>query len=60
MRVLTDRRALGHGRDHLAAEVLWMRAREADPLDPVDRVAGAQQLAEPGLHVGQRGRGPRS
>ncbi len=60
MRVLADRRALGHGGDHLAAEVLRMRAREADPLDPFDRVAGAQELTEPGLHIGQRGRGPRS
>ena len=29
-----------------------MRAREANPLDPVDRVAGAQQLAELGADVG--------
>ena len=30
-----------------------MRAGEADALDAVDRVAGAQELAELGLHVGQ-------
>ena len=50
--VLADRRALGHRRDHRLAEVLRMRAREADPLDAVDGVARAQQLAELGVEVG--------
>ena len=31
--MLADRRALGHRRDHGRAEVLRVRAREADPLD---------------------------
>ena len=44
--MLADRRALGHRGDHGRAEVLRVRAGEADPLDPVDRVAGAQQLLE--------------
>ena len=38
MRVLAHGRALGHRLDHGRAEVLRMRAREADPLDPVDGV----------------------
>ena len=46
MDVLADARALRHRRDHGLAEVLRMRAREADALDAVDRVAGAEQLAE--------------
>jgi hypothetical protein len=49
--VLAHRIALRHGRDHGFAEVLRVRAGEADPLDPVDRVAGAQQLAEVRAHV---------
>src|SRR5262249_30294545 len=43
--------ALRHRRDHRRAEVLGMRAREPDPLDPVDRVAGAKELAELGSDV---------
>ena len=54
VRVLADRRALGHRLDHRAAEVLRVRAREADALDPLDRVARAQQLAELGVDVGQQ------
>jgi hypothetical protein len=50
--VLADRAALGHRCDHRIAEVLRMRAREADPLDPLDGVAGAQQLAELRVEVG--------
>ena len=50
--VLADRAAVGHGRDHGVAEVLRVRAREADALDALDRVAGAQQLAELGLEPG--------
>src|SRR3954462_3432248 len=46
VRVLADRRALGHRGDHGRAEVLRVRAGEADPLDPVDGVVGAQQLLE--------------
>ena len=41
------------------AEVLRVRAREADALDPVDGVAGAQQLAELGVDVGQQVAAPR-
>ena len=58
--VLADGVALGHRGDHRLAEVLRVRAREADPLDPVDRVAGAQQLAELGADRRARGRGPTS
>ena len=54
--VLADGVALGHRRDHRLAEVLRVRAREADALDPVDRVAGAQQLAELGADLGRRSR----
>ena len=46
MRVLADAPTLGHGRDHRLAEVLRMRAREADALDPVHVVARTQKLAE--------------
>ena len=49
--VLADGGALGHRCDHVGPEVLRVRAREADPLDPVDRVDGAQQLGEPGADV---------
>ena len=47
--MLTDRGALRHRFDHRPAEVLRVRAREADPFDPIDGVAGAQELAEVGL-----------
>ena len=60
MDVLAHRRALGHRGDHGLAEVLRVRAREPDPLDPVDGVARAQQLAELGRERPARGRGPTS
>ena len=56
MRVLADGVALGHRGDDVGAEVLRVRAREADALDPVDGIDGAQQLGE----VGAEGRGRRS
>ena len=59
MRVLADGLALGHRLDHRAAEVLGMRAREADALDPVDRVARAQQLAELGVDLRREVAAPR-
>src|SRR5262245_7847329 len=59
MRVLADGVALGHRGDHLAAEVLRMRAREPDAIDAVDGVAGSQELAELRLHVGQQVSAPR-
>ena len=46
MRVLAHRGAVGHRGDHVATEVLRMRAREADPLDAFDRIDCAQQLRE--------------
>ena len=46
MRVLADRGTLGHRGDDVAAEVLRVRAREADPLDPGDGVDRAQELGE--------------
>ncbi len=51
MCVLADRLALGHGGDHVGPEVLGVRAREADALDPRDGVAGPQQLGEARLDV---------
>ena len=51
--VLADGIALGHRGDDGLAEVFRVRAREADPLDPVDRIAGAQELAELGPDVGR-------
>src|SRR3954451_21820181 len=44
MRVLADRGALRHRSDDVAAEVLRMRAREADALDTGDRVDRPQKL----------------
>ena len=58
--VLADCCALGDRGDHRLAEVLRVRAREADPLDAVDGVAGAQQLAELGRGPPAAGRGPTS
>ena len=60
MNVLADGVALGDRGDHGLAEVLRVRAREADPLDAVDRVARAQQLAELGPEVRCAGRAPTS
>ena len=44
--MLAHRRALGHRRDRLGAQVLRVRRREADALDAVDRVERAQQVGE--------------
>src|SRR5439155_13106908 len=44
--VLADARTLRERLDHRLAEVLWMRAREADPLDAGDAVTRAEKLAE--------------
>src|SRR5262249_10337765 len=49
--VLADRVASRYRGDHRLAEVLRVRAREADPLDPLDGAAGAQQLAELGAEL---------
>src|SRR5205823_6811528 len=46
--VLADGVTVGDRRDQRLAEVLRVRAREADALDSVDRVAGTEQLAELG------------
>ena len=51
VRVLADRVALRHRGDHVAAEVLRMRAREADALDALDGVDGAQELGEVGPEI---------
>ena len=45
-RVGHDVRRLGHRVDDVVGEVARVRAGEAHPLQPVDRAAGAQQLAE--------------
>src|SRR5215471_20126969 len=59
MDVLADCLAASHGCDHRRAEVLRVRAREADSLDPVDRVARAKQLAELRGHVRREVAAPR-
>ena len=46
--MLADRVAVGDRRDHRLSEVLGVRAREADPTDPVHVGTSAQQLAELG------------
>ncbi len=46
MDVLADRGAFGDRSDHRLTEVFRVRAREADPLDPLDGVAGAKELTE--------------
>ena len=46
VRVLADGLALGHRPDHGRAEILRVRAGEADAVDAVDPVAGAQELGE--------------
>src|SRR5207248_2188630 len=62
MRMLADGAAFGHRVDHRPTEVLRVRAREANALDPLDRAAGTEQLPEfrmyfrceiatPGVHV---------
>ena len=51
VRVLAHCGALGHRGDDVAAEVLRVRAREADPLDPGDCVDRAQELREARAHV---------
>src|SRR5919197_3596622 len=59
MHVLAHARTLGHRLDHGLAEVLWVRAREADALDAGDCVAGAEELAELGSQVGREIAAPR-
>ena len=49
--MLADGVAFGHRSDHRLAEILRMRARETDPLDPLDGIAGAQQRAELGAEI---------
>ena len=44
--MLAHARALSHRRDHRLAKVLRVGAREAHALDPLDRIAGPEQLAE--------------
>src|SRR5438105_12371390 len=51
MGVLADRLALRHRLDHGTPEILRMRAREADALDPLDGIARAEQLAELGPEI---------
>ena len=57
--MLADGVALGDRGDHGLAEVLRVRAREADALDSLDGVAGAQQLAELGADRGREVAAPR-
>ena len=51
MGVLAHGGALGHRGDDVAAEVLRVRTREADPLDPGDGVDRAEELLEARAHV---------
>ena len=57
--VLADGAALRDGRDHRRTEVLRVRAREPDPLDPLDGVTGAQKLAELRVEVRREVTSPR-
>ena len=59
MHLLAHGIALGHRGDHRIAEVLRVRAREPDPLDAVDGVARAEQLAELGADLRQQVAAPR-
>src|SRR5918995_2720445 len=59
MDVFADGLALGHRGDDRFAEILRVRAREADPLDAVDRVAGAEQLPELGAQIRRQVAAPR-
>ena len=52
--VLADTGALDDRRDHGLAEVLRMRAREADSLDSLDGVTRPQELAEVGSELWAR------
>src|SRR5919197_4376322 len=52
--MLANRVALRHRLDHGPPEVLGVRAREADPLDPLDRIAGTEELAELGPDLRQQ------
>src|SRR5262245_9779095 len=51
VRVLADRVTRRHRSDDVATEILRMRAREADALDPVDGVDRAQELGETAAEV---------
>jgi hypothetical protein len=53
VRVLADGGAFRHRLDQVRAEVLGVRAREADALDAVHGVAGPQELGEPCADLGQ-------
>ena len=57
--MLADRGALGHRPDDGLAEVLRVRAREADPLDARHCVHGPEKLAELRLHVRHEVAAPR-
>src|SRR5687767_13920207 len=52
--VLADRSTLGNRGDNRLPEVLRVRAREANSLDPLDRVASSEQLTELGLDPGSQ------
>ena len=54
MDVLADGVALGDRGDHRLAEVLRVRAREADALDPVDRVAVARSSSPNSVRIAGR------
>ena len=51
--------AIGHCLDDRLAEVLRVRAREADPVNALDGVDGTKQLTELGAEVGQEVASPR-
>ena len=52
MHVLAHRVTFCDRGDHRVAEIFRVRAREADALDAVDRVARTQELPELGADVG--------
>ena len=59
MDVLADALTLGDRRDDGSAEVLGMRAREADAVDPGDGVARSEELAELGPDIREKVPSPR-
>ena len=46
MELLADLGSVGHGRDDLWSQVLWMRTGKADAADPFDRADPPEQVSE--------------
>src|SRR5919201_366529 len=54
MQMLADLRQVPDGRDEARRDVAWMRAREPDPLDPLNLVDGFQERSEVASRVVRR------